>query len=340
MADAYLKEDGTGRYLLEDGSGVYLLEGEDAVVDDVSDGWWAGVARCGAGIALAGALALHGTAVQAQSRINNAGDDFAPQAAATPVGDTAQPNYRVSPVETSVRYIFGGDDFAPPQPAAFVSDENEQVWPQFRPVTPRLVVRPIQYEDEIVPQAEAPSGEVGDSAVPHYTVLSKTAVVYQFSGEDLPQQVALDDDGLTWLVIPDRKVVRPFTADDEYPLLAAGAIGNAVDSGFPAYQISPSKTVVRYIYGADDLPIAAGIAFEEDAWIPKVPRLIGPRILPPWLVGEVEHVLFVPSTIGVFDGQVIGGSVMKGSVIGASVFSGSVVGGSVETGAFESRDSD
>lgn len=357
------------------GSFAFGSEEEVPAVEEQSDDWWGVMGIKAASIALAGALAISSSAAQANTRlINSLGEEVTTYVAPPVVGDISSPSYRVGPAQTSVLYILGSDDF--PARPDLVSDENEILRPVSVPRIAPPARQPIAYEDVIVPQPQAPT-PIGDNAAPRYTVAQQTSiiyifgsddfpppappvvgdsarpafsvgppqtkVVYQFSGEDLPQQVIDSGDGLVWLSTapPYKAPFIIFTQEDPPTLVTPPVLPIAVESASPHYTVGQSRTVIRYIFGDIELPIAVpAIAFEDD-WAQPTPKYPLPRIIPPWVFGEVERVIPLPGDLlGILEGQVIGGPVMTGSVIGGSVFKVSVVGGSVSTGSVVSRESD
>lgn len=351
------------------GSFAFGSEEEVPAVEEQSDDWWGVVGIKAASIALAGALAVSSSAAQANTRlINSLGEEITTYVAPPVVGDASAPSYRVGPAQPAVRYFFSGDDFIPQQ--ATPPSVADSASPNYTVGPARIQVSYIFGSDDFPPPIPPP---VGDSAFPAYSVSPPQAkVVYQFSGEDLPQQVIDQGDGLVWLsTAPAYKApFIIFTQEDPPLLVTPPALPIAVESASPAYTIGPSRTVVRYIYGTEDLPIAAvvtpvalesgapqytlgesktvvryvfgndempiaplpSIAFEDD-WAQPTPKYPLPRIIPPWVFGEVERVIPLPSDFfGILEGQVIGGPVMLGAVVGGSVLSGETTGGSVMFG--------
>lgn len=216
--------------------------------EDESDGWWGAVGMKAANFALIAALAASSTAHQIQSRINNQEEDFVPQAAAAPsVAGTPSPYFQQGTNVSRVVYLFGGDEF--------------------------------------VPTAGATPPSVGEESRPAFTVSeSRARVLYLYGDEVLPQQVVPDDDGLVWIVIPERKTVRPIAIDDDLPQQAAGPSVVFEDDSWQVIRPKAPARIAQNPSLEDELPVFVpppSLVSDEDENAyqqrrPQVARLIIP----------------------------------------------------------------
>lgn len=300
------------------------------VPEEESDGWWGAVGMKAANFALAAALALSGTAVRIQSQINNQGDDFVPQAAAAPsVAGTPSPYFQQGMGGSRVVYLFGGEDFVPQQATPFVSDEDENAYQPTR--TRTSSVPRVFYDTEVLPTGAAAPPSVSDQSSPAFTVGgSRARIVYLYGDDVLPQQVVPDDDGLVWVVIPERKTVRPIAVEDDLPQQVAGP-SLSVDEYEYQPPVRKIARLVLPVTDADDFApqvVVPSIVYEEDQWPISLKRPTA-QIIQPFAYEDVLPGGIAPPVVGGFTMRITGGPVLVGPISGGPVLTGTLSGGPV-----------
>lgn len=209
---------------------VGVADAITVVVDDGIDGWWSGVNRCGAGVAIAGAaMALAAaTAIAGNFTARGHADEVLP--VTTPVGYSQGniTNQRAVAATTFLRW--SQPDELPAAVAPPVLDDAP--WQPLPAALPLPVVRqPWSYQDEL----PVTTTVVVDDSIWAPPVIAAPAIAAQ-----------------------------PFSAPDELPQIADVPKGGAgpTDSGMRA------RHETRYLrfWLPDELPVTAAPALDDAAW--------------------------------------------------------------------------
>jgi hypothetical protein len=221
-------------------------------IDDTQDAWFAGVARCFAGVALAGALAANGLRAQAATRV-----------------------------------IATDDAYTPPPPVGFVDDDAG--WNPSELTLPRLVIpQPFTFEQH--ENAAGLYGVAEDDAGLIYRPSPAPIDFPQpFAWEQQENAAGLygvPEDEPQWVYRPPASPITiPSPAGwwtDEVPPQGAPSFVPDEDVWLVVPQLRvPTLAPVPWFAAQDDLPLPGSIA-AEDEYRPVLSAAVPLDLVPPW----------------------------------------------------------